>query len=228
MSSSASRSATLEWCESRRDARRRRHDGARALRDPRACARSCTTASSSSRRCPRRSTQLHQHSRWASSSRCTPSTTTPFWREQGSVGHRLQPLRARARGLRQHQPRRRARHARRIRLATSSADDAARAVGRGAQGARSSSRSSHYYGPEAKNPVVYYESDWGERGVDARRLRGELRHGRAHPVRRGSAHAGGPIHFACSDMAGAGYQHVDGAIRMGRLVAANILEETRT
>ena len=37
----------------------------------------------------------------------------------------------------------------------------------------------------------------------------------------------GPIHFACSDMAGAGYQHVDGAIRMGRLVAANIVEETR-
>ena len=37
----------------------------------------------------------------------------------------------------------------------------------------------------------------------------------------------GPIHFACSDMAGAGYQHVDGAIRMGRLAAANIVEAAR-
>ena len=29
-------------------------------------------------------------------------------------------------------------------------------------------------------------------------------------------------------MAGAGYQHVDGAIRMGRLVAANIVDASRT
>jgi putrescine oxidase len=37
----------------------------------------------------------------------------------------------------------------------------------------------------------------------------------------------GPIHFACSDMAGAGYQHVDGAIRMGRLAASQIVEKAR-
>jgi putrescine oxidase len=37
----------------------------------------------------------------------------------------------------------------------------------------------------------------------------------------------GPISFACSDMAGAGYQHVDGAIRMGRLVASQIVESSR-
>ena len=47
---------------------------------------------------------------------------------------------------------------------------------------------SHYYGPEAKNPIVYFESDWGSRGVDARRLRRELRPRRAHPVRRRPAH----------------------------------------
>ncbi len=29
----------------------------------------------------------------------------------------------------------------------------------------------------------------------------------------------GPIHFSCSDIAGLGYQHVDGAIRMGRATA---------
>ncbi|GGA68194.1 putative putrescine oxidase [Pseudoclavibacter endophyticus] len=82
-----------------------------------------------------------------------------------------------------------------------------------------------YYGDEAKHPVVYYESDWGAeewtRGAYAASfdLGGLQRYGAdlRRPI--------GPIHFACSDMAGAGYQHVDGAIRMGRLVAAQIAEQ---
>ncbi len=86
---------------------------------------------------------------------------------------------------------------------------------------------SHYYGPEAKDPVVYYESDWGSeewtRGAYAASfdLGGLSRYGAdlRTPV--------GPIHFACSDLAGAGYQHVDGAIRMGREAAARIIEEAR-
>jgi putrescine oxidase len=86
---------------------------------------------------------------------------------------------------------------------------------------------SHYYGPEAKTPIVYYESDWGTeewtRGAYAASfdLGGLSRYGAdlRSPV--------GPIHFACSDLAGAGYQHVDGAIRMGRLAAANIVAEAR-
>ena len=86
---------------------------------------------------------------------------------------------------------------------------------------------SHYYGSEAKNPVVYYESDWGSeewtRGAYAASfdLGGLTRYGAdmRTPV--------GPIHFACSDLAGAGYQHVDGAIRMGRAAAARIIDEAR-
>ncbi|ANG84046.1 flavin monoamine oxidase family protein [Microbacterium aurantiacum] len=85
----------------------------------------------------------------------------------------------------------------------------------------------NYFGPEAKDPLVYYESDWGAeewtRGAYAASfdLGGLTRYGAdlRTPV--------GPIHFACSDMAGAGDQHVDGAIRMGRLVAQNILDEAR-
>ncbi|MEV8267132.1 NAD(P)/FAD-dependent oxidoreductase [Microbacterium sp. NPDC076911] len=81
----------------------------------------------------------------------------------------------------------------------------------------------NYYGPQAKEPLVYFESDWGAeewtRGAYAASfdLGGLARYGAdlRTPV--------GPIYFACSDMAGAGYQHVDGAIRMGRLVAANIV-----
>lgn len=34
----------------------------------------------------------------------------------------------------------------------------------------------------------------------------------------------GPMRFACSDIAAEGYQHVDGAVRMGARVAEQILE----
>ena len=35
----------------------------------------------------------------------------------------------------------------------------------------------------------------------------------------------GPISFSCSDMAGKGYQHVDGAIRVGQESAAAIIAQ---
>ncbi|MFF0945279.1 flavin monoamine oxidase family protein [Kocuria sp. CPCC 205300] len=82
---------------------------------------------------------------------------------------------------------------------------------------------SHYLGAEALEPVVYYESDFGSeewtRGAYAASydLGGLHRYG-AHqstPV--------GPIRWACSDLAAEGYQHVDGALRQGRLAAAGIL-----
>ncbi|MDH6237420.1 NAD(P)/FAD-dependent oxidoreductase [Cryobacterium sp. CG_9.6] len=89
---------------------------------------------------------------------------------------------------------------------------------------------SHYYGPEALNPVVYYESDWGTeewtRGAYAASfdLGGLARYGAdlRTPV--------GPLSFSCSDLAGHGYQHVDGAIRMGiesagAIIAASALSE---
>jgi putrescine oxidase len=82
----------------------------------------------------------------------------------------------------------------------------------------------HYYGPQTLNPVVYYESDWGAeewtRGAYAASfdLGGLARWGAdlREPV--------GPIWFSSSDLAGEGYQHVDGAIRMGRRTAAAIAE----
>lgn len=79
-----------------------------------------------------------------------------------------------------------------------------------------------YLGPEAADPVVFYESDWGAEewtrgayGVSFD-LGGLTRYGHDHrdPV--------GPMHFACSDLAGHGFQHVDGAVRMGQRVAAAI------
>jgi putrescine oxidase len=81
----------------------------------------------------------------------------------------------------------------------------------------------HYYGDEARRPVVYYESDWGTeewtRGAYAASfdLGGLVRYGVDQRA------AVGPLRFASSDLAGHGYQHVDGAVRMGREAAAEIL-----
>lgn len=81
----------------------------------------------------------------------------------------------------------------------------------------------HYYGDEAKRPVVYYESDWGSeewtRGAYAASfdLGGLVRYG---PDQHAAV---GPVRFASSDLAGHGYQHVDGAVRIGRRVADEIL-----
>ena len=80
-----------------------------------------------------------------------------------------------------------------------------------------------FLGEEALSPEVYYESDWGSeewtRGAYAASydLGGLHRYGpdQLAPV--------GPIHWSCSDLAAEGYQHVDGAVRMGQLTADRIL-----
>ncbi|WP_213815707.1 NAD(P)/FAD-dependent oxidoreductase [Glaciihabitans sp. dw_435] len=82
-----------------------------------------------------------------------------------------------------------------------------------------------YYGPTALNPAVYYESDWASeywtQGAYAASfdLGGLTRYGalQLEPV--------GPIRFGSSDVAAEGYQHVDGGIRVGRRMAAEILEQ---
>ncbi|GAB3605733.1 NAD(P)/FAD-dependent oxidoreductase [Conyzicola nivalis] len=84
-----------------------------------------------------------------------------------------------------------------------------------------------YFGDEALSPTVYFESDWvseewtGGAYAASFDLGGLVRWG-AHlrsPV--------GPIRFASSDIAGEGYQHVDGAIRIGHEVAAELARDLR-
>lgn len=79
-----------------------------------------------------------------------------------------------------------------------------------------------FLGPKALEPEVFYLSDWGSeewtRGAYAASydLGGLTRYAKHHltPV--------GPIYWSSSDLAAEGYQHVDGAIRMGQLTAQNI------
>jgi putrescine oxidase len=83
-----------------------------------------------------------------------------------------------------------------------------------------------FLGPNALEPTVFYLSDFGAeewtRGAYATSydLGGLHRWGRFQndPV--------GPLHFASSDIAAEGYQHVDGAVRIGTATAETILDET--
>ncbi|WP_309130274.1 NAD(P)/FAD-dependent oxidoreductase [Brevibacterium sp.] len=82
-----------------------------------------------------------------------------------------------------------------------------------------------FLGPQTLEPTVFHLSDFGAeewtRGAYATSydLGGLHRWGRYQndPV--------GPLHFASSDIASLGYQHVDGAVRIGRDTAAKILGE---
>ncbi|KAA1380868.1 FAD-dependent oxidoreductase [Aeromicrobium fastidiosum] len=81
----------------------------------------------------------------------------------------------------------------------------------------------HYYGEQALTPTSYYESDWTseELGQGAYAtsfdLGGLTRFGPRlrEPV--------GPIQIGSSDVAGLGFQHVDGALRVGAELAQHII-----
>ena len=81
-----------------------------------------------------------------------------------------------------------------------------------------------YYGEQALHPVHYYESPWmaDEWTVGAFGTSFDI--GSLTRYGRHLRSAVGPLQFASSDIAGLGFQHVDGAIRMGDSIAARLLE----
>lgn len=174
---------------------------------------------------PRLQHQMHQHLSMGFVIKVHAVYETPFWRDKGLSGTAFSPYEL------SHEAYDNTNHGdERGTLVGFVSDlnaDGVFAVSAHERKERILESLSHYYGPEAKSPVVYYESDWGSeewtRGAYAASfdLGGLSRYG-AH-----LREAVGPIRFACSDLAGAGYQHVDGAIRMGRLVASQIVEEGR-
>jgi len=170
---------------------------------------------------PRRQQQLHQHLSMGFVIKVHAVYETPFWRDLGYSGTAFSPYelvheaydnsydgdpRGTLVGF----------------VSDEAADDVFR-LSPEERKARILESLSHYYGVQALSPVVYYESDWGSeewtRGAYAASfdMGGLARYGAdlRTPV--------GPIHFSCSDLAGKGYQHVDGAIRVGRETAAAIV-----
>lgn len=175
---------------------------------------------------PRRQHQLHQHLSMGFVIKVHAVYDRPFWREQGLSGTAFSPYELCHEAYDN----------------TNHADERGTLVGfvsdRNADDVFTLSAEerkerileslSHYYGPEAKNPVVYYESDWGSEEWTRGAYAASFDLGGLHRYGADLRAAVGPIHFACSDMAGAGYQHVDGAIRMGRLAAADIIDASRS
>jgi putrescine oxidase len=82
-----------------------------------------------------------------------------------------------------------------------------------------------YFGPDARRPTTYIESDWQHQDLTGGAygtsfdVGGLTRYGRVlrEPV--------GPVEFGSSDVSGHGFQHVDGAVRVGTDLARRILAE---
>lgn len=170
---------------------------------------------------PRRQQQLHQHLSMGFVIKVHAVYETPFWREDGYSGTAFSPyelVHEAYDNCYDGDPR-----GTLVGFVSDEEADAVFHLSAEERKARILESLSHYYGPKALDTVVYYESDWGSeewtRGAYAASfdMGGLARYGAdlRTPV--------GPIHFSCSDMAGKGYQHVDGAIRVGRETAAAII-----
>lgn len=174
---------------------------------------------------PRRQHQLHQHLSMGFVIKVHAVYDRPFWREQGLSGTAFSPYEL------SHEAYDNTNHGDERGtlvgfVSDQNADDLF-TLSAEERKERILESLSHYYGPEAKNPVVYYESDWGSEEWTRGAYAASFDMGGLHRYGSDLRTPVGPIHFACSDMAGAGYQHVDGAIRMGRLAATRIIEQSR-
>ena len=82
-----------------------------------------------------------------------------------------------------------------------------------------------YFGPQALEPITYVESDWQHQELTGGAYATSFAMG--FLTRYGSflREPVGALSFGSSDVAGLGYHHVDGAIRIGTLLAEQILAE---
>lgn len=174
---------------------------------------------------PRRQHQMHQHISMGFVIKVHAVYDRPFWREQGLSGTAFSPyeLAHEAYDNTNHGDER----GTLVGFVSDQNADDLFTLSAEERRERILESLSHYYGDEAKNPVVYYESDWGTEEWTRGAYAASFDMGGLHRYGADLRSAVGPIHFACSDMAGAGYQHVDGAIRMGHLVASTIVEAAR-
>ncbi|NYV76450.1 NAD(P)/FAD-dependent oxidoreductase [Streptomyces sp. UH6] len=172
---------------------------------------------------PRRQHQLHQHLSLGLVIKVHAVYETPFWREDGlsgtgfGAGELVQEVydntnHGDTRGTL-------------VGFVSDEKADEVFALPAGERRRRVLESVAAYLGDRALEPVVYHESDWGSeewtRGAYGATfdLGGLTRYGadQRTPV--------GPIHWASSDLAAEGYLHVEGALRMGRVTAEELLEE---
>ncbi|WP_309067820.1 NAD(P)/FAD-dependent oxidoreductase [Microbacterium sp.] len=172
---------------------------------------------------PRRQHQLHQHLSMGLVIKVHAVYDRPFWREAGLSGTVFSPYQLchEAYDNTNHQDER----GTLVAFVSDARADGVFELPAEERKARILDSLAAYYGPEAQNPVVYYESDWGAEEWTRGAYAASFDLGGLHRYGSDLRTPVGPLHFACSDIAGAGYQHVDGAIRMGRLVAETLITD---
>ncbi|MGO3886685.1 MAG: flavin monoamine oxidase family protein [Mycetocola sp.] len=170
---------------------------------------------------PRKQHQAHQHQSLGLVIKVHAVYETPFWRDKGLSGTAFSPYQLvhEAYDNSNHEDPR----GTLVGFVSDEHADDAFSADADERKRRILASLAEYFGEEATSPVVYYESDWGNeewtRGAYATSwdMGGLVRYGadQRTPV--------GPIYWSTSDLAGAGFQHVDGAIRVGADTADRII-----
>ncbi|MFE3291368.1 flavin monoamine oxidase family protein [Rhodococcus sp. NPDC059234] len=170
---------------------------------------------------PRRQHQMHQHQSFGLVIKVHAVYETPFWRADGlsgtgfSAAELVQEVydntnHADARGTL-------------VGFVSDEKADAVFALSAEERKRKILASIARFLGPQATEPVVYYESDWGAEEWTRGAYAASFDLGGLHRYGRDQRTPVGPIHFSCSDIAAEGYQHVDGAVRMGQRTAEAIL-----
>lgn len=171
---------------------------------------------------PREKQQCHQHISLGHVIKAHATYRRPFWREQGLSGSAFSPYKIvhEAYDNTNYQEER----GTLVGFVADRKADEVLALPEDQRREVILSSFAEYFGDEALEPLSYYESDWAAeewtRGAYAASfdLGGLSRYGNTlrEPV--------GRVWFSSSDLAGEGFQHVDGAIRVGHDVAVAIAE----
>ena len=170
---------------------------------------------------PRRQHQMHQHQSLGLVIKVHAVYDTPFWREDGlsGTGFGSSEIVQEVYDNTNHQDSR----GTLVGFVSDAKADAMFELDEQERRAKILESIAHYLGPKATEPVVYYESDWGSEEWTRGAYAASFDLGGLHRYGKDSRTPVGPIHFSCSDIAAEGYQHVDGAIRMGHRTAADIV-----
>ncbi|NKX51879.1 FAD-dependent oxidoreductase [Arthrobacter deserti] len=170
---------------------------------------------------PRRQHQMHQHQSLGLVIKVHAVYETPFWREEGLSGTCFG-----AGALVQEDYDNTNHGDSRGTLVGFVSDEKADAVFELAAGERKAAilpSIADYPGGQALTPADYYESDWGSEEWTRGAYAASYDLGGLHRYGKDQLKPVGPIYWASSDLAAEGYQHVDGAIRLGEATAAGIV-----
>jgi putrescine oxidase len=170
---------------------------------------------------PRRQHQMHQHQSLGLVIKVHAVYSTPFWREDGlsGTGFGAEALVQEVYDNTNHEDPRGTlvgfvSDEKADAMFELSAEDRRRAILESIAG---------FLGPKALEPEVYYESDWGSEEWTRGAYASSYDLGGLHRYGKDQHAPVGPIYWSSSDLAAEGYQHVDGAVRMGRATAARIV-----